>query len=156
MFDAMLDQSMMRKYKRVVEEEGNTSAINVNVEEGWELLVSKSGNPRRYRDALLKVECGYMVEGLIADFGRRHGVCGDALTDYVVSFLHKRLFGVDGGIPTIPQRRNSWVPTRMAKMKMMKTMKKMKMMKMMKKIAVVVKMGWQWRRRAWTTSDVQV
>ena len=99
MFDAVLGQLMMRKCKRVVEEEGNTSGINVDVVVGWELLVKKSGNPRRYRDALLKVECGYMVEGLIADFGRRHGFCGDALTDYdyVGSFLHEQLFGGDGG-----------------------------------------------------------
>ena len=31
-FDAVLDQSMMRKYKRVVEEEVDTSGINVDVE----------------------------------------------------------------------------------------------------------------------------
>jgi hypothetical protein len=99
---------MMRKYKRVVEEEGNTSGINVDVEEGWELLVKKSGNPRRYRDALLKVECGYMVERLIADFGRRHGVCGDALTNYVGSFLHKRLFGGDGGKTYYPLEEEQW------------------------------------------------
>ena len=96
MFDNVLDQSMMRKYKRMVEEEGDTSAIIIEVEEGWELLVKKSGNPKRYRDALLKVKCGYLVEDLIADFGRRCGVCGDALTGYVGSFLHKRLFSGDG------------------------------------------------------------
>ena len=61
------------------------------------MLVKKSGNPRRHRDAPLKVKCGYMVERLIADFGRRHGVCGDALTNYVGSFLYKRLLGGDGG-----------------------------------------------------------
>ena len=68
----------------------------MDVEEGWELLVKKSGDPKRYRDALFKVECGYLVEDLIADFGRRHGVRGDALTGYVGGFLHKRLFSGDG------------------------------------------------------------
>ena len=77
-------------------EEGDTSAIDVNVKEGWKLLVKKSGDPKRYRDALLKVKCGYLVEDLIADFGRRHGVCSDALTNYVGGFLHKRLFSGDG------------------------------------------------------------
>ena len=36
------------------------------------------------------------MEDLIADFGRQHGVCGDALTNYVGGFLHKRLFSGDG------------------------------------------------------------
>ena len=40
-FGSVLDKSMMRRYKRVVEEEGDTSGIDVNVEEGWELLVKK-------------------------------------------------------------------------------------------------------------------
>ena len=80
----------------MIEEEGDTSGIDVNVEEGWELLVKKGGNPKRYHDAVLKVECGYLVEDLIVNFGRRHGVCCDALTDYVGGFLHCRLFGGDG------------------------------------------------------------
>jgi len=80
----------------VVEKEGDTSGIGVNVEEGWELLVKKSGSPKRYRDAVLKFECGYLVEDLIADFWSQHGVCGDALTNYVGGFLHKRLFSGDG------------------------------------------------------------
>ena len=79
----------------MVEDEGDTSGIDVNVEEGWELLVKKGGSPARYRDAVLKVEYGYLVEDLIADSGRRHGVCGDALTNYVGGFLHERLFGGD-------------------------------------------------------------
>ena len=32
---------------------------------------------------------------LIADFGRRHGVSGDALTHYVGGILHDRVFGGD-------------------------------------------------------------
>ena len=86
----------MRKYKRVVEEEGDTSGIGTNVEEGWEVLVKKGGSPTRSRDAVLKVKCSYLVEDLIANFGRRHGVCGDALTNYVGSFLRERLYGGDG------------------------------------------------------------
>ena len=96
MFYEVLDQSMMRKYKWVVVEEGDTITIDVNVEEGWELLVKKSGDPKRYCDALLKVKCSYLVEDLIADFGRRHGVCHDALTDYVSGILHERLYRGDG------------------------------------------------------------
>ena len=72
------------------------SGIDVNVEEGWELLVKKGGNPKRYCDAALKVGCGYLVEDLIANFGRWHGVFGDVLTSYVGGFLHERLFGGDG------------------------------------------------------------
>jgi len=37
----------------VVEEEGYMSGIDVNVEEGWELLVKKGGDPKKYRDAVL-------------------------------------------------------------------------------------------------------
>ena len=36
-----------------------------------------------------------MVVDLIADFGRRHGVSGDALTHYVGGILHDRVFGGD-------------------------------------------------------------
>ena len=56
-------------------------------EEGWQ--------PQRYCVAVIKVKCGYLVEDLIADFWRRHGVCGDALTNYVGGFLHKKLFSGD-------------------------------------------------------------
>ena len=56
----------------------------------------EQGNPIRYHDAVLKVECGNLVEDLIANFGRRHGVRGDALTYYVVGILHHRLSGGDG------------------------------------------------------------
>jgi hypothetical protein len=94
-FGSVLDKSMMRRYKRVVEEEGDTSGIDANVEEGWELLVKKGGSPTRYCDVVLKVECGYLVEDLIANFGRRHGVCCDALNNYVGGFLCERLYGGD-------------------------------------------------------------
>ena len=43
----------------------------------------------------MKVKCSYSAEDLIAEFGRLHGFCGDALTNYVDSFLHERLFGGD-------------------------------------------------------------
>ena len=59
-------------------------------------MVNKSGDPKRYHDALLKVKCGYFVEDLIANFGRRHGVGSDALTYYVGGILHDRVFGGDG------------------------------------------------------------
>ena len=94
-FEAVLDKSMMQEYKRVVEKEGDLSGIDVNVEAGWELLVKKGGSPTRYHDVVLKVECGNLVEDLIANFRRRHGVCGDALTYYVGGILHDRLFGGD-------------------------------------------------------------
>jgi hypothetical protein len=97
----VLDKSMMRRYKRVVEEEEDTSRIEVNVKEGWELLLQKGGSPASYHDAVLKVECGNLVEDLIAGFGRRHGVCGDALTNYVGGFLH-RLFSGDRLDPYYP------------------------------------------------------
>ncbi len=54
----------------MVEEVGETSRIDMNVEEGWELLVKKNGSPKSYRDAVLKVQCGYWVEDRIAEFGR--------------------------------------------------------------------------------------
>ena len=79
---------MMQEYKGVVEKEEDTSGIDANVEAGWELLVKKGGSPTRHHDAVLKVECGNLVEDLIANFGRRHGVCGDALTYYVGGILH--------------------------------------------------------------------
>jgi hypothetical protein len=66
------------------------------VKAGWELLVKNVGDPKRYHDAVLNIECGNLVEDLIANFGRRHGVCRDALTNYVGGFLHERLFGGDG------------------------------------------------------------
>ena len=37
-----------------------------------------------------------MVDRLIADFGRQHGVCEQALAEHVSGFLHKRLYGGDG------------------------------------------------------------
>jgi hypothetical protein len=86
---------MMREYKRVVKKEGDTVRIDMNVEAGWGLFVKNGGDPKRYHDAVLKEECGSLVVDLIADFGRRHGVSGDALTHYVGGILHDRVFGGD-------------------------------------------------------------
>ena len=96
MFDALLDKLMIQEYKREVNKEGDPSRIDANVEAGWELLVKKGGIPKRYHDAVLKVDCGNLVEDLIANFERRHGVSGDALTYYVGVILHNRVFGGDG------------------------------------------------------------
>ena len=105
-FDTVLDRLMMRKYKEVVEEKEGIKEIQVEVLEGWELLVKKGGNTKRYRDALLKLECAYLVEGEIAEFGRQHGVCSLALTDYVSCFLDKRLRSGDGGDPYFSLEEN--------------------------------------------------
>ena len=94
-FDVLLGKSMMREYKRVVKKEGDTVRIDMNVEAGWVLFVKNGGDPKRYHDAVLKEECGNLVVDLIADFGRRHGVSGDALTHYVGGILHDRVFGGD-------------------------------------------------------------
>ena len=51
--------------------------------------------PRRYHDAVLKEECGNLVEDLISNFGKRHGIRSDALTYYVGGIRHDRLFGGD-------------------------------------------------------------
>ena len=59
------------------------------------MLVKKGGNPKRYCDAIRKLECAYIVEDAIAKFGRQHGVCGQALTEYVIGFLHRRLHSGD-------------------------------------------------------------
>ena len=56
-------------------------------------------NARRYRDALLKYKCGYLVEDAIAEFGLRHGVCKNALLSYVQGFLYRRLYEDDGRDP---------------------------------------------------------
>ena len=125
MIYAVLDKSVMREYKRVVEKEGDPSGIEANVEAGWELLVKNGGNTKRYHDAVLKVECGNLVEDLIAGFGRRHVVSGDALTYYMGVFFTIDCLVVTGWSPTVPRRRNSQVPTRVKKMKMMRIMKKM-------------------------------
>ena len=63
------------------------------------MLLRKDGNPRRYRDALLKRQCGYLVKDAIAEFGRQNGVCDRALTVYVADFLNGR---VNIGDPTDP------------------------------------------------------
>ena len=72
----------MQMYKAGVKED-DTNIMHAEVEEGWKLLLRKGGNARRYRDALLKDECAYLVEGAIADFGMRHGVCRNALLSHV-------------------------------------------------------------------------
>ena len=96
-FETVLDQSMMRKYERVVEEEEETNEINTEVLENWEFLVKKSGDTKRYRDAFLKDECVYMVERAIADFGVQHGIYGQALTGYVSRALYVRINGSNDG-----------------------------------------------------------
>ena len=78
MFETVLDQSMMWKYKRAIDVEEETAEINAEVLENWELLVKKSGDTRRYRDVFLKDECVYVVEEAIADFGVRHGIDGQS------------------------------------------------------------------------------
>ena len=57
----------------------------------WEFLVNKGGDTRRYRNALLKDECVFVVEDAIADFGVQHGIGSQALTDYVIGDLHERI-----------------------------------------------------------------
>ena len=73
-------------YKEVLKADG-TNGIHVEVEEGWKLLLSKNSDPKRYRNALLKGQCGYLVKDAIAEFGRENGVCDCALTVYVAGFL---------------------------------------------------------------------
>ena len=71
--------------------------------EDWELLVKKGGNTRRYRDAFLKDECVFVVVDAIADFGMEHGICHQALMDYVIGAIHERINGSsDGGDPYYP------------------------------------------------------
>ena len=73
--------------------------MHVEVEEGWKLLLKKGGDAKRYRDSLLKDECGYLVEDAIAGFGLQHGVCRNALSSYVQGFLYRRLYEDDGHDP---------------------------------------------------------
>ena len=54
-YGTVLGQSMMQMYREAVEED-DTNEMHVEVEEGWKLLLRKGGDPRRYRDALLKEE----------------------------------------------------------------------------------------------------
>jgi hypothetical protein len=89
---------MMQMYKEAVEED-DTNEMHVEVEEGWKLLLKKGGDARRYRDALLKDKCAYLVEGAIAEFGLWHGVCRNALSSYVQGFLYRRLYEGDGKDP---------------------------------------------------------
>jgi hypothetical protein len=89
---------MMQMYKEAVEED-DSNTIHVDVEEGWKLLLKKVGDAKRYRDALLKDECGYLVEDAIAEFGLQHGVCRNALSSYVQGFLYCRLHLGDGQDP---------------------------------------------------------
>ena len=59
----------------------------------------KGGEPKRYRDALLKDKCAYLVKNTIAGFGLQHGVCRDALSSHVQGFLCRRLYEGDGQEP---------------------------------------------------------
>ena len=68
MFETLLYQSMMQKYKRAIEEEKVTAKINAEVLENRELLVKKDGNTRRYCDAFLRNERVFVVVDAIADF----------------------------------------------------------------------------------------
>jgi hypothetical protein len=88
----------MQLYKEAVEE-NDTNKMHVEVEEGWKLLLKKGGDARRYRDALLKDECAYLVKGAIAEFGMQHGVCRDALSSHVQGFLYRRFYEGDGQDP---------------------------------------------------------
>jgi hypothetical protein len=92
---------MMWAYEEVVEEE-EENKLHAEVLEGWTLLVRKGGNTKRYHGFLWKLECAYLVEDDIAEFGRQHEVCGQALTDYVIGYLYKRLNSGDGGDPYYP------------------------------------------------------
>ena len=91
----MLNRLMMQMYKEAVEEE-ETKAIHVEVEAGWELLLRKDGDTKRYRDAPLKNVQTYLVQEMIFDFSRQNGVCEQALAGHVSGFLHKRLYRDDG------------------------------------------------------------
>jgi predicted SAM-dependent methyltransferase len=74
-FDTVLDQSMMQKFKRMIEEEEEmmTGWINTEVLEGWELLVKKGDDAMWYCDGLTEDECVFVVEHAIAHFGYRIG-----------------------------------------------------------------------------------
>ena len=99
-FETVLDQSMMQKDKRAIDEEEETAEINAEVLEIWELLVTKGGNNRRYCNAFLKNECVFVVVDSIADFGVQHGIGSQALADYVIGALHERTNrSSDGGDP---------------------------------------------------------
>ena len=74
MFESLLYQSMMRKYKRAIDKEKKTVKINAEVLENRELLVKKDGDTGRYRDAFLKDERVFVVVVSIADFGLQHGI----------------------------------------------------------------------------------
>ena len=74
MFESLLYQSVMQKYKRTIDEEKGTVEINAQVLENWEFLVKKDGDTGRYRDAFLKDERVFVVVDAIADFGVQHGI----------------------------------------------------------------------------------
>ena len=61
--------------------------------------MKKGGNARRYRDALLKDKCAYLVKNAIAGFGVQQGVSRDALTSHVQGFMRRRLYVGDGQDP---------------------------------------------------------
>ena len=79
-FRTVLDKLTMQEYKRAIKEEAETTKIDADVLENWELLVKKGGDTRLYCDALLKDKCVFAVENAIADFGMEHGICPQALT----------------------------------------------------------------------------
>ena len=123
MFRTVLDKLMMQEYKKAIEEEEETTKISAYVLKNWELLVKKGGDTRRFCDALLKDKCGVVVEDAIADFGREHGICPQALTDYVIGALYERINGSDdGGIHIVPRRvtrqRTDWMEEMVVMLKM--------------------------------------
>ena len=79
-----------------------TTFLNAEVLEKWELLIKKGGDTRRYSVTMIKDECVFVVECMFAEFGVQHGIGGQALTDYVIGYLYKRLNSGDGGDPYYP------------------------------------------------------
>ena len=107
-FRTVLDKSMMQRYKRAMKKEEETAKINKEVLGNWKLLVKKDGDTRRYRDAFLKDDCAFAVKDTITDFGMEHGICLQALVDYVIGALRESfdLRAEDGGWPYYPLEDN--------------------------------------------------
>ena len=94
----------MQKYKRAMKEEDEATKINKELLGNWKLLIKKDGDTRRYRDAFLKDDCAFAVKDTITDFGMEHGICLQALTDYVIGALCESFDSRagDGGWPYYP------------------------------------------------------